>query len=335
MMARRHARRTQADGVEMIEVSRRSVMGWSLAAAASGLAAGPSAGAAEPFFKRTGLPLGLQLYTLGGDLRADLDGQLGQVAKIGYRTVEMAGYLGRTASELRAAFDRAGLTCPSSHVQGRRGGSDPSLEDLDRLIPDAHLIGIQHIVMPSFPVPDRPEMKPKAGEATLAYRTRLAEQITADDWKTAADLLNAKGKALKPAGLTMGYHNHNVEFAPKGDTNGLEILLKHTDPTLVQFEMDVGWVVAAGRDPFAILKAHPGRFRQMHVKDVKATTKPNFAIQQDPAEVGSGVIDWKRLLPAAHAAGVRGFFVEQEAPFEHPRIESVRISADYLKSLAA
>ncbi|HEX2818447.1 MAG TPA: sugar phosphate isomerase/epimerase, partial [Phenylobacterium sp.] len=131
------------------------------------------------------------------------------------------------------------------------------------------------------------------------------------------------------------YHNHNIEFAPKGETNGLEILLKYTDPALVPFEMDVGWVVAAGHDPFALLKAHPGRFRQMHVKDVKASTKANFAFQQDPADIGSGIIDWKRLLPAAYAHGVRDFFVEQEAPFDKPRLESVRIDFDYLNALVA
>jgi len=317
----------------MTDLSRRRVMGWSLAAAASGVA-GASAGAARaPFFKRTGLPVGLQLYTLGPDLAADLDGALGQVAKIGYRTVELAGY-GGDAKAMRAAFDRAGLTCPSSHVQARRGGPNPSLEELDRLIADARILGLRHIVLPMLATPEHID-KQRAGEDARAYRRRLADQITADDWKATADLLNAKGQALKPAGLTMGYHNHNIEFAPKGATNGLEILLKNTDPGLVQFEMDVGWVVAAGHDPFALLKAHPGRFRQMHVKDVKATTKPNFAFEQDPTEVGSGIIDWPRLLPAAHAAGVREFFVEQEPPFARPRMESVRTSFDYLNAVVA
>jgi sugar phosphate isomerase/epimerase len=311
-------------------------MGWSLAAAAAGLSAGPGASAADrPFFKRTALQVGLQLYTLGDGLKADLDGQLGQVAKIGYRTVEMAGYLGRSPQELKAALDRAGLTCPSAHVQGRAGGPDPSFADLDRVIADAHVIGFRHVVMPMFAIPEHVDMTPKPGEDRRALLGRLAAQVTADDWKAAADFLNKKGAVLKAAGLTAGYHNHNVEFAPLGGTTGLEILLKGTDPALVQFEMDAGWVVAAGQDPFALLKAHPGRFTQMHVKDVKATTKPNFAFQQDPTEVGSGIIDWKRLLGAAYAGGVRGFFVEQEPPFTKPRLESVKVSFDYLNALVA
>jgi sugar phosphate isomerase/epimerase len=309
--------------------------------AAAGLASPSLAWAAKgPFFQSMYLPIGLQLYTLGGALRDDLDGQLGEVGRIGYRTVELAGYLGRTPQQLRAAFDKAGLKCTSSHVQAKGSGPEPTLADLDRLIADARVIGIEHIVLPMFPIPDRIDMKTRPGEDRAATVTRMEAQMTADDWKATADLLNAKGKALKAAGLTMGYHNHNVEFSPLGGTtgagtNGLEILLKNTDPALVAFEMDVGWVVAGGHDPFALLKAHAGRFKQMHVKDVKATTKPNFVFQQDPTEVGSGIIPWPKLLGAAYAEGVRGFFVEQEPPFEKGRLEAARISHDYLAKVVA
>jgi sugar phosphate isomerase/epimerase len=318
----------------MIDLSRRAALGAGLAAAAAGLA-GRALSAGAPFFKRTGLPIGLQLYTLGGDLATHLDEQLAALAQMGYGAVEMAGYLGRTPKELRAAFDKAGLICPSSHVGAASSAAQPGLADIDRVIADSQIIGIKHIVLPSSPAPSHIDMTPKPGETRGATLGRLATQMTADDWKATADLLNAKGEVLKRAGMTMGYHNHNVEFAPVAGTTGLEILLKNTEPMLVQFEMDVGWVVAGGGDPFTLLKAHPSRFKQMHVKDVKATTKTNYVFQQDPAEIGSGIIDWKHLLPAAYAAGVRGFFVEQEPPFEKPRMEAVKISADYLKAVVA
>jgi sugar phosphate isomerase/epimerase len=319
----------------MTIMTRRKAIGFGLAGAAA-LATGAAAAGAT-FFKRTKLPLGLQLYTLGGDLRADLDGQLAKVAAAGYRAVEMAGYLGKTPKDLRAAFDKAGLVCPSAHVQAKSSATDPGFDALDKLIADAHVIGWRHIVLPSFPTPAH--IAPKAAaESYPDYAGRLVTQFTADDWKAIADLLNAKGRALKAAGLSMGYHNHNFELAPVSDakgSTGLDLLLKNTDPALVHFEMDVGWVVAGGGDPFALLKAHPGRFTQMHVKDVLATTKTNYAFQQDPTEVGSGVIPWPRLLPAAYAAGVRGFFVEQEAPYARPRLDAVKISADYLLGVVA
>lgn len=319
----------------MSDLSRRAAIGAGIAFSAAGLVRAASAAEREPFFKRTGLPIGLQLYTLGDGLRSDLDGQLAQLSKMGYGAVELAGYLGRSPQDLRAAFDRAGLKCPSSHVQAVSSAAQPGLADIDKVIADAKVIGIEHIVLPMFAIPAHIDMTPKPGEERVTVMGRLAAQLTADDWKATARLLNAKGATLNKAGLTMGYHNHNVEFAPVGGSTGLEILLKETDPALVQFEMDVGWVVAGGHDPFALLKAHPRRFRQMHVKDVRATTKTNYAFQQDPTEIGSGILDWKRLLPAAYAAGVRGFFVEQEPPFERPRIEAARISVEYLSALVA
>ena len=99
--------------------------------------------------------------------------------------------------------------------------------------------------------------------------------------------------------------------------------------------MDAGWVVAAGADPLALLAAYPNRFGAMHVKDVKAGTHPNFALQMDPCEVGQGTIDWKSLLAKAYASNVRQFYVEQEPPFSKPRLESVAISYKYLNGLAA
>jgi sugar phosphate isomerase/epimerase len=120
-----------------------------------------------------------------------------------------------------------------------------------------------------------------------------------------------------------------------GATTGLEILLAETDPKLVTFEMDVGWVAAAGHDPVALLAKHKGRFTLMHLKDIKPSTAANFALKMDPADVGSGKLDWKRLLSAAYAEGVRNFYLEQEPPFTRPRIEAAKIGFDYLNSVVA
>ncbi|CAN5192880.1 sugar phosphate isomerase/epimerase [soil metagenome] len=325
----------------MIELSRRRLIGAGAASFGAMALAGSSQAEALPFFARTGLPIGLQLYTLADQAKGDLEGTLKAVASIGFKTIELAGYAGRAPAEFRQALDAVGLSAPSAHVQVQAQGGESSLDgDLSRLADEAHILGVKMIVMPIFYAPERFDLKPRAGEAFGQRLGRIGGAMTADDWKFNADFLNTKGAVLKKSGLQLAYHNHNAEFSPlaggkPGARNGYEILLARTDPALVSFEMDAGWVSAAGHDPFALLKDHPGRFVAMHVKDIKATTKPNFVFVQDPTEVGSGMIDWKRLLPAAHAAGVRDFFVEQEPPFAHSRLESVGISFDYLSKLRA
>ncbi|TWB45930.1 sugar phosphate isomerase/epimerase family protein [Nitrospirillum pindoramense] len=315
--------------------SRRAFIGGVAALAGLGLARLSSA-APTPFFKGNGLPIGLQLYTLGDLAQKDLPGTLTAVADMGYRAVELPGFYGHTAGDLAVALKAAGLVCESAHVNAQGRGPAPSLSgDLDALVRDAHTIGLKFIVMPMFTIPARLGGL-QAGEGFGDFLARVASQFTVDDWKAQAAFLNEKGAALKKAGLQLAYHNHNPEFAPMagGTATGYDILLAETDPDLVKMEMDAGWVAAAGLDPVALLQAHPGRFRLMHVKDVKAGTATNTRLKMDPTEVGAGTLDWRRILPAAHAGGVSHFYVEQEPPFARPRLEAARLSADYLAKLA-
>jgi sugar phosphate isomerase/epimerase len=318
-------------GGTMPKLSRRDFL---VAATLLGSAHAIGATPAQPFFRRTGLPIGLQLYTVGDDLRRDFDGTLAAVSKIGYQAVELAGLAEHTVAEWRQSLDRAQLKCPSMHVSPH-SKSSVSLDELGPLAEAAHALGIGTIVCPMFNIPERFSLTPLPGETGGTMAARLGASMTPDDWKWNADYFNKKAAGLKPYGLRFAYHNHNVELGPLGSSTGLAELIQNTDPTLVTFQMDAGWVVAAGADPVALLSAHPGRFSAMHVKDVKAGTLPNSSLQMDPCEVGQGIIDWKTLLAKAYQGNVRQFYVEQEPPFSKPRLESVGISFAYLNALVA
>jgi len=161
----------------------------------------------------------------------------------------------------------------------------------------------------------------------------VAEAMGEDRWKRMAGELTEIGRKLKADGIAFGYHNHNFEFVKVGDRTGFDILVAESDPAYVAFELDVGWAAAAGHDPTALFAKHSGRYTAMHVKDIKASTAPNNALKMDPTEVGSGRLDWKTILPAAHKAGVRQFFLEQEPPFEKGRMEAAEIGYNFLSTL--
>lgn len=281
-----------------------------------------------PFFQSHNLPIGIQLYTLGDLPRNDLDGAMKKVSGIGYKTVELAGYLGKTPQQLRVAFDAAGLACTSAHIGLAKGtDAEPKLfDDLGRVAADMRVIGASQVIAPALARPD---------DIKVAGYGALAAAMTADHWKRQAAQLNDIGKKFKAEGIVFGYHNHNMEFYPVAGSTGLEIMIANTDPQLVTFELDVGWVAAGGVDPAAFFNKHSGRFAAMHVKDVKASTVPNFEVKMDPTEVGSGKLDWKTIMPAAYKAGVRKCFVEQEPPFAFERLESARICYQYLSTLKA
>ncbi|MGH8288443.1 MAG: sugar phosphate isomerase/epimerase family protein [Steroidobacteraceae bacterium] len=316
-------------------VTRRAFFGG--AAAMSCAAVMPACFADESryrrFFAGHDLPLGLQLYTLGEAPYRDLEGTLETVARIGYRTVETVGLMKRTASELRAALDRAGLSCPSAHVPIQPGGPWPTLSgDVGKLAAAMHRIGARYVVVPILPVPPR-FGGPREGENGLTFLSRIARQMSADDWRRTAELLDEKGAALKREGLKLAYHNHNIEFVKSGSKTGYDLLLENTEPGLVCFEMDVGWVAAAGVDPIRLLRAHRGRFRLMHIKDLAASTVPNNAFKMNSTDVGAGSLDWRAILPAGYEAGVRHYYVEQEPPFPATRMDAARADYEYLARL--
>lgn len=314
--------------------SRRQMLelgaaGLALTVPGLGALAAPQPGG---FFARHKLPIGLQLYTVGDSARADIAGTLSKVAAAGFTAVELAGFHGHDARTLRQAADAAGISFPSIHMQAKAQGSEPGLDqDPDKIAADMKVLGVTDVVLPMFLFPENLP-KPQPGDRN--FFARAVASLTRADWQATAAFLNRKAADLKKVGLRLSYHNHNPEFRPIDGTTGLAILLAETDPELVSFEMDVGWVAAAGVDPVPLLKAQPHRFRMMHVKDIKADTQANFALQQDPTEVGSGELKWPMLLDVAWASGVRRFFVEQEPPFARDRFEAIAISAKYLAAVA-
>lgn len=321
----------------MIDVSRRRFM-QALAAtgAASPLAAACQTMASGPFFQQRSTPIGIQLYTLSDMLRDNLEGAASAVARIGYKTVEIPSYMGKTPAQLRDVLSRNGLTCTAAHIQLAPGTADaPGLRgDLSKLAADLHTIGATHAYAPAMAVPTDIGLTPQANEG-YAFMSRVAEAMGEERWKRLAAELSDIGRKLKTNGIGFGYHNHNFEFAKAGDKTGFDILVANSDPAAVSFELDVGWAAAAGQDPVALFNKYSGRFTAMHIKDIKATTVPNIALKMDPSDVGAGRLDWKTILPAAHAAGVRNYFLEQEPPFATTRLDAAENGYKYLSTLVA
>lgn len=283
------------------------------------------------FFDRKSLPIGIQLYALGDEPQKDLEGTLKKVAAIGFRDIEMPGLLGREPADVRRAADAAGVAISSVHI-GTTG--DLSVRtDPQRLADVLGVLGARQAVVPMFPMPSGFKLLP--GENLATAFARAVKEGGEKMWTDLAALLNERGASLKAHGIALGYHNHSVEFMQVGERTAWEILADETDPALVHFEADVGWIVSAGVDPLAFFKRYSGRVRQLHVKDVKAGLVPNTAMRTDPTEVGSGTVDWARVLPAAYAAGARHFYYEQEPPFAIPRIEAAAKSYAFLAQLRA
>ena len=244
-------------------------------------------------------PLGVQLYTVRDEMKKDVAATLARVARIGYKEVEFAGYFGRSPREIRALLDANGLRAPSSHLQGPIVG-DEWAAALDA----ATVIGHEWVVVPWIDA---------------------SQRRTLDDVRRVAERFDQAAADAQRAGLRFAYHNHDFEFAPVEGRLPYDVLLEHTDPSLVAMEMDLYWITKAGQDPLAYFAKHPGRFPMVHVKDAKGDAARTMT------EVGSGVIDWRRLLSHRGEAGIRHYFVEHDQPAD--AFASIESSYRYLAGL--
>jgi sugar phosphate isomerase/epimerase len=294
----------------MAQRTRRQFLQAGAASAASAYALMISRRAlASPF----GLPLGLQLYSVRDVLPKDYEGTLRKVAALGYREVEAAGFFGHSATDVKQAMASAGLKCVSAHYPW--GQLSPNL---DSIIDFHKQLGAEYIVCSS------PGHKDSSSSS---------HSFTLEDWRWNAEQFNQAGKKVKAAGLRFGYHNHTPEFEKQDGVVPYDELLRLTDPALVTFEMDCGWVTVGGGDPIAYLQKHSNRISMLHVKDFQHSAQPmSSANPPHAAELGRGTTDYRPIFRAAKKSEIKHFFVEQEH-FDIPWQDALKIDADYMKAL--
>lgn len=253
---------------------------------------------------------GIQLYSLRDEFKNGVENVIKKVADAGYSYVEGYGYseedgfLGIKPQQLKGLLDKHNLTCPSSHYDFAKYEESGDLKIIENYIEVAKTIGSQYIVIPY-----------------------INPEIYKDEVKTKAWLakLNKAAEVINKAGLKLSYHNHDIEFykLPNGKT-GYEMLLEGTDPELVDFEMDIFWIVSVKNDPIQLFERYPNRFKLWHIKDMDKTD------HHKNTEIGNGTIDFKAIFKKKQFAGMRYAFMEQEN-FDIDPYQSIKISSKYLE----
>ncbi len=279
-------------------------------------------------------PIGLQLYTLGELMTNDPKATLHKLAEIGYKEVESAGsskgnFYGYAPKEFKAMVTEAGLHWRSAHV----GGAAFSMAQIMKMAKNAddsariksYMDKMKDAPKPMNLTDNYQQLADDAAEGGISYLVCSSIPVgTMDEIKKAVEVFSKSGEACKKNGVQFAYHNHVTEFDEIEGTRPFDYILNNTDKDLVKMELDVAWATKAKQDPVELFKMHPGRYPLWHVKDLD---KANM----QPAVVGSGVVDFKRIFDNAKESGMKYIFVEQDgAP--HP-IENVTDSYNYLKKM--
>lgn len=256
--------------------------------------------------------VGIQIYTLRNQIQElGLQAALQRVADIGYKWIEGFGYedrkfLGATPQELKAMLSDMGMRMPSVHSVtevSSAGGKEAIVDQMKITAEDAITAGSEYLVW--------------------AYLTEEDRQ-SLDDYKRHIETWNQFGQVCKEAGIQFAYHNHDFEFMEFDGQRAYDLILQETDPELVKMELDLYWIIKAGYDPVEYFNKAPGRFSLWHVKDMEPGDEQFFA------EVGQGIIDFKKIFDARETAGLKYFFVEQDQSRRNP-FESIEMSYNYLQ----
>jgi len=247
---------------------------------------------------------GIQLYTVRDDMKKDPSGTLKQLADMGYKYVEHANYVNRkfygySAAEFKKVLDGLGLIMRSGHTVMNAAHWDDAKNDFTDIwkntVEDAAICGQKFVISPWLD---------KKWYATT------------DTTKHYMDVFNKSGELCNKSGMKFGYHNHNFEFNTKLDGVLLyDLILQYTDPKLVAQQIDIGNMYGAGGRAYDIIKAHPGRFELMHVKDeIAATKKGEMDDAFESTILGTGVVGTKAIVDLARkSGGTTDFIIEQES----------------------
>jgi len=259
---------------------------------------------------------GIQLYSLRDVIPNDPKGVLKQVAADGYKQIEsyehskLGMFWGMSNTDFKKYVNDLGMEIISSHCKPGK--------DFEKKVADAAAIGMKYLI---FPYEGSPLRKNDPDYATMPK--------TIEEFKLFADKLNAWGNICKKNYLKFAYHNHDYAFSTLENQVPEETMLTHTDKDLVDFEMDIYWVVTAGQDPEIWLRKYKNRFRLCHIKDrIKNTTE-----REATCTLGEGSINFSKILKTAKDNGMQYYIVEQERYDNTTPLDSAKADAEYLKKL--
>ncbi|HEX8357383.1 MAG TPA: TIM barrel protein, partial [Segetibacter sp.] len=196
-------------------------------------------------------------------------------------------------TEFKSFINGLGMEMVSSHCGYK--------QDLERKADEAAAVGLKYLMCPY-----------------------LGPQKDLDAFKKAADDFNKAGAICKQRGIRFAYHNHDYSFKKVEGQYPQDVMMQLTDKDLVDYEMDIYWVVAAGQDPVEWFKKYPQRFRLGHVKDKKGN---------ETTTLGTGTINYPAVLKEAEKEGMKYFIVEQEQYTGTTPIAAAKDDADYMKKM--
>jgi sugar phosphate isomerase/epimerase len=245
--------------------------------------------------------IGLELYSVRKEMAKDFDRTLATIREIGYTDVELLwsfDNFGKSPAEVKSALQREGLRAPSAHI-----APITVLVGWEKRLETARLLGHEYLIVPGL--------------------TNDTSQ-TLDQWREWADKFNAAGAVARRAGVWLAFHNEPNAVKPIEGQVPYDMFIERTDPSVVRHQLDIGNMALGGGDPMRYLERYRDRYWSFHFKDVVADRSRD-------TELGTGVLDLRRVAAAIPDIAAKPCYVEQEGSTDP--LASARRNFAFLRGL--
>jgi sugar phosphate isomerase/epimerase len=240
------------------------------------------------------IPISLQLYTVRNLIGDNPRAILNEVAKIGYKGVEIGGFGSMTATEYWKMLSDLGLVASAAWTPL------PSRENIAELVETYAPFDVRDFVGGFGP----------------------SDFATIEDCKRVAGIFQACGALSKEHGASFSFHNHEWEFKPLPDGSVPYELLLSEAPDAFS-ELDIYWALFGGGDPVELVRRHSARLKLVHVKDGELT------VDRHMTAVGSGKLDIGAILAGLDSTATSWLTVEIDN-CHTDMMQAVRESYDFL-----
>ncbi len=179
---------------------------------------------------------GLQLYSVRDLSKDSLEEAVEKVAKLGYKSVEFAGFMGRTAEQVNEMLANNGV-----QICGTHSSFDDLINKYDETVAFHKAIGNKYYILPAY---------------------RLSNQQEIDYFVEKVNEIQPK---LEKDGIILAFHNHAKECVPNADGSvALEQMIYRTN---IKFEIDTYWAFVGMKNPVELITRLKERIICIHIKD--------------------------------------------------------------------
>lgn len=269
--------------------------------------------------------IGCPGYILREELEKDFSGTVKRIHEIGYDGIEITGFFGKSAGELRQACDEARLQAygcfaiPSDMLCEPPAGE---LREWSKLNP---------IMKTQGETPDQ------VMEYIRAIGCEYIGLCVSSAFPTEGlfDQINRAAALAKKHGMKLQYHNHNYEYTNMADGEyRMDYVLRHVSEEVL-FEPDLGWMAIGGYDPMRALEKYQNRIEIVHLKDYYRAGAAKLD-QTQPFRfrpTGYGVMDWASILPwcEEHIRPV-WYVADHDSAYDGDIYKELELSLHYIRN---